>query len=59
MADDSENSSRLKIILKSKTLVQAKASRIIGVDINEDKFKVAKEFGCTDCVNPAKLDKVS
>lgn len=37
--------------------VQAKASRIIGVDINEDKFKVAKEFGCTDCVNPAKLDK--
>lgn len=37
--------------------VQAKASRIIGVDINDDKFKVAKEFGCTDCVNPAKLDK--
>ena len=38
--------------------VAAKASRIIGVDINEDKFKVAKEFGCTDCVNPMKLDKV-
>jgi len=37
--------------------VAAKASRIIGVDINEDKFKVAKEFGCTDCVNPMKLDK--
>uniref|UniRef100_A0A3B4BI06 S-(hydroxymethyl)glutathione dehydrogenase n=1 Tax=Periophthalmus magnuspinnatus TaxID=409849 RepID=A0A3B4BI06_9GOBI len=30
----------------------AGAARIIGVDINADKFKVAKEFGATDVVNP-------
>jgi len=37
--------------------VKAKASRIIGVDLNPGKFKVAKEFGCTDCVNPKDYDK--
>jgi len=37
--------------------VKAKASRIIGVDTNPGKFKVAKEFGCTDCVNPKDYDK--
>ena len=37
--------------------VKAKASRIIGVDINPNKFQVAKEFGCTDCVNPKDFDK--
>ena len=30
------------------------ATRIYGLDINEDKFAVAKEFGCTDCFNPLK-----
>ena len=30
------------------------ADRIYGMDINEDKFEVAKEFGCTDCFNPLK-----
>ncbi|KAJ7337738.1 hypothetical protein OS493_007891 [Desmophyllum pertusum] len=30
----------------------AGASRIIGVDINPDKFPTAKEFGCTEFVNP-------
>jgi S-(hydroxymethyl)glutathione dehydrogenase/alcohol dehydrogenase len=38
--------------------VKAGASRIIGVDLNPDKFGVAKEFGCTDCVNPKDHDKV-
>jgi S-(hydroxymethyl)glutathione dehydrogenase / alcohol dehydrogenase len=33
----------------------AGASKIIGVDINADKFKIAKEFGATDCVNPKEL----
>ncbi|XP_046862194.1 alcohol dehydrogenase class-3-like isoform X2 [Xenia sp. Carnegie-2017] len=33
------------------------ASRIIGVDINPDKFKLAKEFGCTECINPNDLDE--
>ena len=39
--------------------VKAKASRIIGIDLNPDKFKIAKEFGCTDCVNPKDFDKVN
>lgn len=33
------------------------AVRIIGVDINPDKFEAAREFGATDCVNPADFDK--
>jgi len=37
--------------------VKSKASRIIGVDINPGKFQVAKEFGCTECVNPKDFDK--
>lgn len=32
--------------------VMAKASRIIVVDINPDKFEMAKALGATDCVNP-------
>jgi S-formylglutathione hydrolase len=32
------------------------ATRIYGLDINDDKFKIAKEFGCTDCFNPMKGD---
>jgi S-(hydroxymethyl)glutathione dehydrogenase/alcohol dehydrogenase len=34
----------------------AKASKIIAVDINEDKFKMAEKFGATDFVNPKKYD---
>uniref|UniRef100_A0A3Q3W5V1 S-(hydroxymethyl)glutathione dehydrogenase n=1 Tax=Mola mola TaxID=94237 RepID=A0A3Q3W5V1_MOLML len=30
----------------------AGAARIIGVDLNPDKFKIAQEFGATDVVNP-------
>lgn len=30
----------------------AGAARIIGVDLNPDKFKMAREFGATDMVNP-------
>ncbi|NHH99930.1 S-(hydroxymethyl)glutathione dehydrogenase [Oceanimonas sp. MB9] len=37
--------------------VQAKAGRIIAVDINEDKFEIAKKLGATDCVNPSKFDR--
>ncbi|KAJ1918296.1 hypothetical protein H4219_002693 [Mycoemilia scoparia] len=32
--------------------VAAKASKIIAIDINNDKFKLAKEFGATDFINP-------
>nr|WP_210148153.1 S-(hydroxymethyl)glutathione dehydrogenase/class III alcohol dehydrogenase [Aromatoleum petrolei] len=35
----------------------AKASRIIGVDINPDKFEIAKQLGATDFVNPNEHDK--
>lgn len=32
--------------------VMAKAGRIIAVDINSEKFAMAKALGATDCVNP-------
>ncbi|XP_003341432.1 alcohol dehydrogenase S chain-like [Monodelphis domestica] len=35
----------------------AGASRIIGVDINKDKFAKAKEVGATECVNPLDYKK--
>ncbi|APZ43091.1 S-(hydroxymethyl)glutathione dehydrogenase/class III alcohol dehydrogenase [Acidihalobacter ferrooxydans] len=35
--------------------VMAKASRIIAVDINPDKFEMARALGATDCVNPKEL----
>lgn len=31
---------------------QAKASRIIGIDINPDKFELARQMGATDVINP-------
>lgn len=34
--------------------VMAKASRILAVDINEEKFEFAKQLGATDCINPKK-----
>ncbi|ELK23264.1 Alcohol dehydrogenase 6 [Myotis davidii] len=33
------------------------ASRIIGVDINEEKFPRARALGVTDCLNPRNLKK--
>ncbi|MBK68110.1 MAG: S-(hydroxymethyl)glutathione dehydrogenase/class III alcohol dehydrogenase [Rickettsiales bacterium] len=36
---------------------QAKAGRIIAIDINSDKFELAKQMGATDCVNPKDHDK--
>ena len=36
---------------------QAKAGRIIVVDMNPDKFVLAKEFGATDFLNPKDYDK--
>ena len=35
----------------------AGASRIIGVDINKDKFPKAKELGATECINPLDYKK--
>ncbi|MGI0118554.1 S-(hydroxymethyl)glutathione dehydrogenase/class III alcohol dehydrogenase [Zooshikella sp. RANM57] len=35
----------------------AKASRIIAIDINEDKFSIARQLGATDVVNPKSHDK--
>jgi S-(hydroxymethyl)glutathione dehydrogenase/alcohol dehydrogenase len=36
--------------------VMAQAARIIAVDINADKFTMAKALGATDFLNPAELD---
>ncbi|WP_063652207.1 S-(hydroxymethyl)glutathione dehydrogenase/class III alcohol dehydrogenase [Aliivibrio fischeri] len=35
----------------------AGASRIIGVDLNESKYELAKKLGATDCINPMNYDK--
>ncbi|TEW54600.1 S-(hydroxymethyl)glutathione dehydrogenase/class III alcohol dehydrogenase [Psychromonas sp. RZ22] len=35
----------------------AGAHKIIGVDINESKFELAKQLGATDCINPKDYDK--
>lgn len=35
----------------------AGATRIIGVDINPDKFTTGEKFGCTEFVNPKDYDK--
>lgn len=35
----------------------AMARRIIGVDINPDKFEKARQFGATDCINPRDYSK--
>jgi len=37
--------------------VMAKASRIIGIDINPEKFAIARQLGATDCVNPKDYDQ--
>ncbi|MCV2884850.1 S-(hydroxymethyl)glutathione dehydrogenase/class III alcohol dehydrogenase [Aestuariibacter sp. AA17] len=35
----------------------ANAGRIIGIDINESKFELAKQLGATDLINPKDYDK--
>jgi len=35
----------------------AGAKRIIGVDINESKYELARKLGATDCINPKDYDK--
>ena len=44
----------LAVIVGAK---QANAGRIIGVDINPEKFELAKELGATDVINPKDYDK--
>lgn len=36
---------------------KAGASRVIGIDINPEKFKTAEQFGCTEFLNPKDFDK--
>ncbi|GAB6024180.1 NAD/NADP dependent alcohol dehydrogenase [Chamberlinius hualienensis] len=38
---------------------EAGASRIIGIDLNSDKFESAKQFGCTECINPKEIGSKS
>jgi S-(hydroxymethyl)glutathione dehydrogenase/alcohol dehydrogenase len=37
--------------------VMAKAARIVAIDINEDKFEMARMLGATDFVNPKNFDR--
>jgi len=37
----------------------AKAGRIIAIDVNEDKIKIAEKFGATDFINPSKLPETT
>ena len=37
--------------------VMAQASRILAIDVNPDKFEMAKSLGATDFVNPREYDK--
>ena len=37
--------------------VMAKAGRIVAVDINVDKFEMARMLGATDCINPKDYDR--
>jgi S-(hydroxymethyl)glutathione dehydrogenase/alcohol dehydrogenase len=36
--------------------VMAGASRIIGIDVNPEKFAIAQQLGATDCINPRMHD---
>ena len=36
---------------------KAGASKIVGIDINPEKFKIAKQFGFTEFINPKDYDK--
>jgi len=44
----------LSVIMGAKA---AKAGRIIAIDINTDKFDLAKKLGATDCINPKDYQK--
>lgn len=46
----------LAVIMGAKA---AGAKQIIAVDINPRKFDIAKEFGATDCVNPADHESIT
>ncbi|MEL0629338.1 S-(hydroxymethyl)glutathione dehydrogenase/class III alcohol dehydrogenase [Psychromonas aquatilis] len=35
----------------------AGANKVIGIDINDSKFELAKQLGATDCINPKDFDK--
>jgi S-(hydroxymethyl)glutathione dehydrogenase/alcohol dehydrogenase len=36
--------------------VMAGASRIIGIDVNPEKFAIGRQLGATDCINPREFD---
>lgn len=39
--------------------LEAGASRIVGIDLNEAKFELARKFGATEFVNPSKHDDIT
>ena len=38
--------------MNTNSAEEAKAGRIIGIDVNPAKFELARQLGATDCVNP-------
>ena len=36
--------------------VTAARERIIGIDVNPEKFAIARQLGATDCINPREFD---
>ncbi|TXD38298.1 S-(hydroxymethyl)glutathione dehydrogenase/class III alcohol dehydrogenase [Lujinxingia vulgaris] len=44
----------LAVVMGAK---EAGASRILGIDINPDKFELARQLGATDLINPKDYDK--
>ncbi|XP_049932365.1 alcohol dehydrogenase 1-like [Nymphaea colorata] len=47
----------LKALQAAEGARVARASRIIGVDLNPNRFEEAKKFGCTEFLNPKDYDK--
>jgi Zinc-binding dehydrogenase len=46
-----------RLVYDMQQAKKAGASRIFAIDINENKFELAKKWGATDCLNPKKFDK--
>ena len=47
----------LRCNLKLQAAKLAGASYIYGIDTNPNKFEMAKQWGCDECLNPKDFDK--
>lgn len=44
--------STIQVMQNRSRLIVEHIRRIIGIDVNPDKEKISREFGCTDFINP-------